>query len=261
MTPRQDPLEERFEHLLREQVSTGAPDAMSGLVGDLRRAYARPLPMEVQNRQIASLVEAGREASASRPAPWRRRMNGVWYRFSQRFIAGSVVGKVILAASVATAATTGMAATGNLPDPMQIAISAAASHIGVSIPTPAPVPAPAAPGPSPAVAGRAPVANAPAAAPPASSPAPPPAGAAQAPQVPATTPADVCQATGLSASGQSPNADVLESLRKITSDPKKLEELLRCLVPTPTGAPPAPSSGDSPDALARLLEDLLGIGS
>lgn len=259
MTSRPDPLEERFENLLREQVSSRTTDAMSGLVRDLRREYANPLPMEIQNRQIAEMVAAGREAAAHPSPLWRRRIDEVWFRFSRRFIAGSVVGKVLLAASVATAATTGMAATGHLPDPLLIAISAAASHVGVSIPTPAPASVDPSPTPSPTPERRAPAVAAPAAGPVVSAPAPPP-GGTQVQPVPSPTPANPCDSTIL-ATPQPPNADLLEAVKKLTEDQRGLEKLLNCLVPTQP-SPPQPGGAAAPastDALAKLLNDLMGV--
>ncbi len=263
MTRRKDPIDQRFENLLREQMYPAAPDAMAGLVRELRHAYVTPFSMDVQNRQIGDLVVAGREAGASRPSPLRRRVNGVWYRFSQRFIAGSVVGKVILAASVATAATTGMAATGHLPDSVQIAVSAAAAQIGLSIPTPSSTPSQASGTPEPPAPKRPAAFQAPAAGP---SQAPPPATGAN-PQrrpAPASQPAAACDPAALSASPAPPppsgtEEDMLKALQHMTEEQVRLDELLRCLAPSPTPPPPAPSSGEGGSAdLDDLLRNLLG---
>ncbi|HVL51471.1 MAG TPA: hypothetical protein VM754_08245 [Actinomycetota bacterium] len=262
MTRRQDPIDARFEHLLREQVASSAPDPMSTLVRDLRRAYVAPFPMETQNRQIADMVIAGRQAAPTRRSPVRRRVDGVWYRFSQRFIATSVVGKVILAASVATAATGGMAATGHLPDPMQIAISAAASHVGVSIPAPgAPSsrvtgppepPVPQGPGPL-----QVPVAG------PSPAPAPTTAAAPRSQPSPTALPADACeQARSASQVPPPPGTqdDVLKSLQHMTDEQLELDELLQCLVPADPAAPAPPGGGDPSAGLEGLLRILLGGG-
>ena len=260
MTRRRDPLDRRFEDLLREQVSSASPDVMSGLVRELRRAYVAPLPTEVQNRQIADMVVAGRQAAASRPSLLRRRVNGAWYRFSRRFVAGSVVGKFVLAASVATAATTGMAATGTLPDPMQGAFSSAAEQIGVSIPAPAPAPV----APNPPAEAQSPksgiTAQVPASAPNATAPAPAPGGVSQTQPTATASPEGSCDRTVLSGQAGAQGAgDVVEALKAAT-DKQELERLLRCLLPTPAPAPAppgAPGTGAG-DPVEQLLEQLLG---
>lgn len=263
MTRRPHPIDERFEHLLREQDSSTASDAMSGLVRDLRRAYVAPFPMEVQNRQVEELIMAGREAAPSRPSPFRRQVNGVWYRFSQRFIATSVVGKVVLAASVAAAATTGFATTGRLPDPMQIAFSAAAAQIGVSLPTPATEVVQAGPSPEASTSGR----TAPARILASASPQPPrPAqpGGAQVQPSPSAAPADACDQatpnTPSAAGSPSPSDDVQEALRNLTEEQLQLDELLRCLTPPEAPPPNSGEEGASSGSLEDLLEELLGAG-
>ncbi len=123
MTRKPDPIDQRFEHLLREQMPPPAPDEFSGLVHDLRREYVAPFAPEVQNRQIAGMVATGRDVAGARPTLFRRKVNGYRYRFSQRFTGGSLVGKIVLAASFAAAATTSIAATGHLPSEIQLAVS------------------------------------------------------------------------------------------------------------------------------------------
>jgi hypothetical protein len=266
MTRNTDPLDQRFEHLLREQMPSPAPDELSNLVTDLRQAYVAPFAPQVQNGHIGDLVMAVRQASANQPSPFRSRLNGVWYRLSKRFVAGSLVGKIVLASSVAMAATTGMAATGHLPNNIQMAVSQAAAQIGVSIPQPPPAPVNAQP-PSPPAPKRPVQAIAPT-----SSPTPPPAApvvdetAASAP-TPSASPADACAKTIFATPPPPPSpvdpatGDPLEPLRQLTEEQLQLDELLKCLATTPSPAPAQPSGELGSAGLSELLESLLGGGA
>jgi hypothetical protein len=142
---------------------------------------------------------------------------------------------------------------------MQIAISAAASHVGVTIPTPAPAPVAASPTPSPSPESRAPRVSVPATGPVVTAPTPP-SGGAQVQAAPSPTPTNPCDSTIL-ATPQPPNADLLAEVKKLTEDQRALEKLLNCLVPT-QAPPPQPGGTTAPastDALAKLLNDLLGV--
>jgi hypothetical protein len=265
MTKNPDPLDQQFEHLLREQMPPPAPDELSNLVSGLRKSYVAPFAHDVQNRQIAAMVMAVRTSVGNQPSPFRRKVNGVWYRFSKRFVAGSLVGKIVLASSVAMAATTGMAATGHLPNGIQLAVSQAAAEIGVSIPQPSPAPANAQP-PSPPAPKRPAHAIVPSAGP------PPAAGAAVADETPASaptpsaSPADACAKTILATPPAPPSpldpasGDLLEPLRQMTEEQLQLDELLKCLAATPSPAPTQPSGELGSAGLSELLENLLGTG-
>lgn len=260
MTENPDPTDQRFEHLLREQMPPPAPDELSDLVYDLRREYAVALPPEVQNRQIAAMVAAGRKAAAGAPGPLRRSLDRYWYRFSQRFIAGSLVSKVVLAASFAAAATTGVAATGHLPSEIQLAVSRAAAGMGVSIPapepqavesqTPEPPPAPKIPAP-----GAVPSATAP--------PAPPVpvVGSASPAPTPSTTPSNACAGMIPQASPAPPtrpgNPDLVAAIGELAEEQLQLDALLECLVPPPGNPRPAPAGELGSAGLSELLERLL----
>lgn len=260
MTDNPDPTDRRFEHLLREQMPPPAPDELSDLMYDLRRRYAAPLPPEVQNRQIAAMVAAGREGAAGAPGPLRRRLDRYWYRFSQRFIAGSLVSKVVLAASFAAAATTGAAATGHLPSEIQLAVSRAAAGVGVSIPAPEPPPVPSQspeppPGPKLPAEGGVPST---AVAPP--QPAPVAGGAPPAP-TPSTTPSDPCAGIIPKPSLEPPtlpgNPDVLAAIGELAGEQLQLDTLLQCLVPPPGSPRPAPAGELGSSGVGELLERLL----
>lgn len=265
MTRNTDPLDQRFEHLLREQMPSPAPDELSSLVTDLRHAYVAPFASDVQNRQIADLVMAVRNGSANQPSLFRRRLNGVWYRFSKRFVAGSLVGKIVLASSVAMAATTGMAATGNLPNGIQLAVSQAAAEIGVSIPQPSPAPVNGRP-PSPPAPKRPSRAVVPSAGPPAVAAAPVVDDSPASAPTPAASPADACAKTILATPPAPPSpldpasGNLLEPLRQMTEEQLQLDELLKCLAATPSPAPTQPSGELGSAGLSELLENLLGTG-
>lgn len=266
MTRNTDPLDQQFEHLLREQMPPPAPDELSNLVSGLRQSYVAPFAPEVQNRQIADLVMAVRTSSGNQPSSFRRKLNGVWYRFSKRFVAGSLVGKIVLASSVAMAATTGMAATGHLPKNIQMAVSQAAAEIGVSIPQPAQAPAQSQPPPPPAPRRPAAVVV-PSASPPPVAAAPVVDATAASTPSPSASPEDACAKTILATPPAPPSpvdpasGNLLEPLRQMTEEQLELDELFKCLAATPSPAPTQPSGELGSAGLSELLEKLLGAGS
>jgi hypothetical protein len=265
MTKNPDPIDQQFEHLLREQMPPPAPDELSNLVSGLRQSYIAPFAHDVQNRQIADMVMAVRTSAGNQPSPFRRKVNGVWYRFSKRFVAGSLVGKIVLASSVAMAATTGMAATGHLPNNIQMAVSQAAAEIGVSIPQPGPAPAHSQP-PSPPAPKRPVQAVVPSDSPPPVAAAPVVDETAASAPTPSASPANACAKTILATPPAPPspvapaNGDLLEPLRQMTEQQLKLDELLKCLAATPSPAPTQPSGELGSAGLSELLENLLGAG-
>ncbi len=90
------------------------------------------VPEDVAARHLAAITALAAEhvhGAARPPAPtWRSRM---------RRVAGLTIVKVAVGAGVAAAATTGgLAAGGNLPDPVQGAVADGASWVGIDLPRP-----------------------------------------------------------------------------------------------------------------------------
>lgn len=115
--------------------------AEQALVDTLRRLRGetdQAPPTEVAEEQLSAIVALAQEhahsapvatpASAAPLAGWRRRLG---------LAGGLSLGKVVLVAGVAAAATGGgLAATGSLPAPAQQAIADAGDRLGIPIPPP-----------------------------------------------------------------------------------------------------------------------------
>lgn len=105
------PLDERVRALL------------SGLRADLRR---EPPPAVVE-RHLSAIHSAARQAAHGVHVPlgWRARLG--------QLLAATTV-KVVIASTAAAAATGGLAATGNLPEPVGRVVANVAAQVGVQLP-------------------------------------------------------------------------------------------------------------------------------
>jgi hypothetical protein len=115
-------------HLLDED---GAP--LRDVADDLRAMFVEDPDPAVATVHLARIVETAAEHAHQAPVPptlgqqWRRRAAHVF---------GLTTVKLALGAGIAVAATSGLAATGNLPDPVQRVVSDSVARIGVHWPAP-----------------------------------------------------------------------------------------------------------------------------
>src|SRR5262245_34433604 len=92
--------------------------ALGATLVDLRQAFLVPAGPDVAVRHLDAMFEAAR-SPASRPVPLRRRRKAL-------AAAGVCAGLVV--------ATSGLAAAGVLPEPLQRAIARAADPLGIHLP-------------------------------------------------------------------------------------------------------------------------------
>jgi hypothetical protein len=97
------------------------PDDLAGVVADLRAAYLVDPDELLARRHLSAMAIAAAEVAAAEPAPRRRRRRRV-------LVPVGVAGGLILA-------TSGLAAAGVLPGPVQRAVAAAARPFGVELQT------------------------------------------------------------------------------------------------------------------------------
>lgn len=112
----------------------------------VREAYATPIPPGLESRQIQFIIQAARQTLITQAPRRPLRLDRGRSAFRLRMprprrllwanLVGSVVGKVVIVATAAAATTTGLAATGTLPDPVQTVVSDAADTVGVGVPGP-----------------------------------------------------------------------------------------------------------------------------
>jgi hypothetical protein len=123
--PRQDPFDDgAVDALLGGNASGGDAAALTSFVEDVRAAAgAVPTPSPAL---AAALAAGGISINDDPPvAMWRKLQMKI-----QAFLAGlGVAGKVALGAGVAAAATTGAAAAGVLPEPVQHAVASAVNTV------------------------------------------------------------------------------------------------------------------------------------
>jgi hypothetical protein len=148
---------------------------LNTLVQEVRGAYLRPISRTAEMRHIEAMVKEAHSgnwrSSLSRQLEGMKASLGPLFRTPslrmRRIILanlmGSALGKAVLAVTAAAATTTGLAATGSLPPPIQAVVISAAHNLGMSSPPeiPAPVRPPAPllpPNPSPEVPVAEPVA-------------------------------------------------------------------------------------------------------
>jgi hypothetical protein len=100
--------------------------ALEGLLTVLRKEARRPVPPAVRYEHLAAVFEQAAALASPPRAP--RRWAGR--------LAALTTSKVILAAGVAAASTSGLAATGHLPAPVQRLAHDVAEHVGLDLPLP-----------------------------------------------------------------------------------------------------------------------------
>lgn len=130
---------DELDELLHAQESVERAE-LAAYLSELRDSLPEAPPADVAAQHLAAITAAAAEAAHSAPVtscapssrPWGARV---------RRLAGLTAVKVAIGATAAAAATgTGLAATGNLPDPVQQLVSDAADRIGIEIPAPADFP-------------------------------------------------------------------------------------------------------------------------
>lgn len=125
---------------------------LNTFVQEVRAAYAQPISRAAEMRHIEAMVKQARSRrwsssvltkqleglKASLP-PLFRPLSLRTRRIVFANLVGSAVGKAVLALTAAAATTTGLAATGSLPAPIQAVVISAAHNLGISAePTPSP---------------------------------------------------------------------------------------------------------------------------
>jgi hypothetical protein len=120
----------------------GAADDLAAFVQGVQAVYVAPPAEDAALRQIAAAAAVARRAAPSGapvaepsiPAP-----ASLFSRWRRRTVFGVSVATMTLsigaAAIAATAATGGLAAKGDLPGPIQRAVSQAASDVGITLPS------------------------------------------------------------------------------------------------------------------------------
>ncbi len=124
-----------------EAAIAGAPGAdpmLVAFVAAVRRAADRSVHPSIQTRHISAAAAAAVHATAP-PSPtttvgvrWRRRLS------LAGLTSGLAIKMMLGTAALAAVGGSAAAATGNLPAPVQAAVSEAAGHLGISLPDPAP---------------------------------------------------------------------------------------------------------------------------
>jgi hypothetical protein len=122
-------------------------------VREIRAAYGRPMSRPIEMGHIAAMVEESR-SKTTRSSLLAQQLEGLKATLGPLFrvpsvrtrkivfanLLGSAVGKAVLALTAAAATTTGLAATGTLPPPIQAVVVSAAHNLGFSDPEPTPSP-------------------------------------------------------------------------------------------------------------------------
>lgn len=116
------------------------PVERAGLAEALRslrdRVHEEPSPA-VAERHLAAITAAAADAAHAAPTTPARADTSPW-RARGRRVLGLTALKVAIGVTAAAAATgSGMAATGNLPDPVQRAVAEVADRVGIQLPFPA----------------------------------------------------------------------------------------------------------------------------
>jgi hypothetical protein len=119
-----------------------ALDAWGNLLKDVREAYSTPLSRRSESRHIAAILDtvpkvmpkrrpaATLAVAHSKPTMWKRFRPPSMRRLVLANLMGSLVGKIMIVATAAAATTTGLAATGSLPEPIRSVITEAGDSVG-----------------------------------------------------------------------------------------------------------------------------------
>lgn len=134
--------DEDIDRLLSGKASGGGAGDLAAFVQAVQTAYVAPPPEAAARRQIAAAAAAARRAAATGApvaGPSIRAPSSLFSRWRRRTVFGVSVATMTLslaaAAIATTAATGGLAAKGDLPGPIQRAVSQAASGVGISLPS------------------------------------------------------------------------------------------------------------------------------
>lgn len=110
--------------------------ALAAFLRDAREDLPEAPPADVAERHLAAITAAAAEAAHSAPAVASAPISRPWGARARR-LAGLTAVKVAIGVSAAAAATgTGLATTGNLPDPVQQVVADVADRIGIELPAP-----------------------------------------------------------------------------------------------------------------------------
>ena len=118
-----------------------ADDELASFIQGVGAAYVSPPSSQAAIRHVAAAARAARQAGAARapvplpPVPPGRKSWAARWRRRTVFGASVATLTLSLAATIgATAATGGLAASGELPAPIQRAVAQAASNLGIDLP-------------------------------------------------------------------------------------------------------------------------------
>lgn len=136
-----------------DRLLAGDPEMPQQLGAVLRAAAAEfdeTPAAEVRERHLSAMRATapspnpaparGSQWNRGRGSQWNRASLGAWARRA-RLALGLTAGKLALGVGMAAAATGGLAATGNLPDPAQRVVADVAEQIGLDLPRPSEAPA------------------------------------------------------------------------------------------------------------------------
>lgn len=134
MTIRRD---DELDRLLHDEGPEGRAE-LAAVLRSLRDTLDESPSTGVAERHLAVITAAAAEAAHEAPTPSAGpdRPSRGWAR--ARRVLGLTAVKVAIGVGAAAAATgTGLAATGNLPDPVQRVVADVAGSVGIDLPTPA----------------------------------------------------------------------------------------------------------------------------
>lgn len=132
MTIRRD---DELDRLLHDEEPEGRAE-LAAVLRSLRDTLDESPSAEVAERHLAAITAAAAEAAHETPTPGPVPARPSRGSVRARRVLGLTAVKVAIGVGAAAAATgTGLAATGNLPDPVQRVVADVAGRVGIDLPT------------------------------------------------------------------------------------------------------------------------------